>query len=239
MIGVKNNIPNHVGIIMDGNGRWAIRHGLARTKGHVEGLNVAKRCVKSAIDFGIQHLSLYIFSTENWNRSNVEVEFLFNLIASNIRKEEQFYIENRVRVVHSGSKAEMPEHVAAEIEWAEERTKLFENIVVNLAINYGGQDEITRAVNRFYQEHDHATPITTQNIKDYLDLPLLPNPDLIIRTGGECRLSNFMLWESAYSELYFSDTLWPDWQLQDFEEALRTYSSRRRSFGGRRVRVKA
>lgn len=235
---MKNNIPSHIGVIMDGNGRWAVRHGLVRTQGHNEGIHAAKRCVKSAIDLGVRHLSLYVFSTENWNRPNEEVNILLGLIVNNLRKEEQFYVDNGVRVVHSGSKGGMPEHIIEEIMWVEARTKIFRNIVVNLAINYGGQDEIVRAVNRFYQESDRSTPITVQNIKEHLDIPLLPSPDLIIRTGGECRLSNFLLWESAYAELYFSDKLWPDWQAEDLGVALGTYSSRQRSFGGKRIAVK-
>lgn len=235
---MKRKIPNHVGIIMDGNGRWAVRHGLIRTQGHNEGIHAAKRCVKSAIDLGIRHLSLYVFSTENWNRPQEEVNILLSLIANNLRKEEQFYIDNEIRVVHSGSKAGMPEHIIEEITWVEARTELFHNIMINLAINYGGQDEIVRAINRFYQENDHTAAITVENITEHLDAPLLPSPDLIIRTGGECRLSNFMLWESAYAELYFSDKLWPDWQSEDLETAVQTYSARQRSFGGKRSAVK-
>lgn len=234
----KRTIPNHVAIIMDGNGRWAVRHGLIRTQGHNEGVHAAKRCVKSAIEFGIKYLSLYVFSTENWNRPAGEVDILFNLITNNLRKEEQFYVDNGIRVVHSGSKAEMAERVIEEIMWVETRTALFDNIVVNLAINYGGQDEIVRAVNRFYQEHDRSTLITAKDIRQHIDVPSLPNPDLIIRTGGERRLSNFLLWESAYAELYFSDKLWPDWQIEDLDMALQTYASRQRSFGGKRVSVK-
>lgn len=232
---MKDNMPSHVGIIMDGNGRWALRHGLARTQGHAEGVRATKQCVRAAIAHGIQYLSLYVFSTENWSRSNEEIEILFKLITNNLRKEEQFYVENGIRVVHSGSKDGMPDYVVDEIMWAEERTRLFNDIVVNLAINYGGQEEIVRAVNRFYQHHDTHTSISVADIRERLDTPLLPNLDFIIRTGGEHRLSNFLLWESAYAELYFSDKLWPDWQQHDLEIALQEYASRHRSFGGKRV----
>ena len=232
---MKDSIPGHVGVIMDGNGRWAARHGMMRTEGHAEGVRAAKRCVQSAITCGIRYLSLYVFSTENWNRTKEEVGILMRLIANNLRKEEKFYQQNGVRVIHSGSREEMPKYVVDEIEWVERRTELFDTIVVNIAINYGGRDEIARAVNRFYQHNSHYTPISTEDIEAHLDITRMPSPDLIIRTGGEYRLSNFLLWGSAYAELYFSDKLWPDWQHEDLETALRAYSSRCRSFGGKRV----
>lgn len=234
------NTPQHVGVIMDGNGRWALRNRLARTQGHAAGIHAAKRCVESALKCGIEYLSLYVFSTENWNRSNEEVNILLNLIAVNLRREEQFYVDNGVRVVHSGEKEGMPVSIIEEIAWAEERTRHFDNMVVNLAINYGGHAEIVRAVNRWCQEQEgsRAADISIEDIERNLDIPLLPPPDLIIRTGGEYRLSNFLLWESAYAELYFSDKLWPDWQKQDLEVAIKNYSTRHRSFGGKRVAVK-
>ena len=237
------DLPYHIGIIMDGNGRWALQRGLIRTKGHVEGLHAAKRVVRGAIACGIPYLSLYTFSTENWNRSVDEVQFLLRMIGRNLRQERQFYIDNDVKVIYSGSLDELPRHVVRELHWVENLTRHHAAITVNLAINYGGRNEIIRAINRWRQQsqnHPHQQPqqlspdsaCTEQSLQQYFDLPTLPHPDLIIRTGGELRLSNFMIWQAAYSELYFSDKFWPDWDETDLDRAIQCYRERRRNFGG-------
>ena len=220
---------------MDGNGRWAAQNGVIRAKGHSEGAQAAKRCVKSAIACHVKYLSLYIFSTENWNRSAEEVDSLLNMILDIVRKEEAFYVEYGIRIIHSGAKERMSQRLIDEIAWVEERTKVFDNIIVNIAINYGGRDEIVRAVNRLCRDNTCRMPISATKLCEYMDVPLLPDPDLIIRTGGEYRLSNFLLWGSAYSELYFCDKLWPDWQDEDLKIALAEYSVRKRSFGGKSI----
>ncbi len=223
-------IPTHIGIIMDGNGRWAKRRGKSRTEGHLEGVKTAKKIVKKAVEIGIKYLSLYTFSTENWKRAEEEVSFLMSLIKRYLKREYDFYRENKIRVVHSGNLRDLPDDIADEIRRVVEDTASFDGLTVNLAINYGGRDEIVRAVRRLMRES--SPEVTEETIKNCLDHPEIPDPDLIIRTGGELRLSNFLLWESAYSELYFSNKLWPDWCGDDLEEAIIDYQGRERRFGG-------
>lgn len=239
----QSSVPSHVGIIMDGNGRWAAKQNLPRTKGHEQGIEAAKRVVLGAIDYGIPFLSLYAFSTENWQRTEEEVGFLMALLARNLRGEYDFYRANNVRVVHSGDIAALPSSVRTEIRRVTEDTADNDAITVNLAVNYGGQDEIVRAVNRWREAHrdfaNQSTPtgpkqLTAEELAQFLDLPSFPPPDLIIRTGGEVRLSNFLLWGSAYAELYFSDKLWPDWYASDLAAAVADYLHRKRNFGGKR-----
>jgi len=225
-------LPVHIGIIMDGNGRWAVARGLPRTNGHQEGLKAAKRVVKAVADRGIGYLSLYTFSTENWNRTPDEVKFLMGLVGKNLRKEYDFYRENRIRVVHSGDIAGLPRSVQTEIERVTKDTSEFDGMVVNLAINYGGRDEIIRAVRRWNTAEEPRQELSIETLREYLDHPTFPDPDLVIRTGGEKRLSNFLLWECAYAEFHFSDTLWPDWTEQDVEAAILEFQLRKRNFGG-------
>lgn len=224
---------------MDGNGRWAMSNGNDRAKGHLEGIRAAKRCVMSALNYGIKYLSLYTFSTENWRRSDDEIVFLFNAIAHYLRQEADFYHKHKIRILHSGSIEHLPQNVINEIEWTQEYTKRYDTLTVNLAINYGGRDEIVRAFNRWSIDNNAHAQITEQDIRNNLDIPHIPDPDLIIRTGGEYRLSNFLLWESAYAELYFSDTLWPDWDNENFVKAIDVYAHRRRNFGGVRFSLNA
>ncbi len=231
------SLPSHVGIIMDGNGRWAKAQDLPRTAGHKEGLNAAKRVVRAASKLGIRLLSLYAFSTENWKRAEQEVSFLMRLIQQHLRKEYSFYKENGIRILHSGGLERLPDFVRTEIYNAMEETKEFTGMAVNLCINYGGKDEICRAVNRWIrspadQSGGMDVPITPEDIDRHLDIPDFPGADLIIRTGGEHRLSNFLLWQSAYSEFVYSDKLWPDWQGEDLDDALAEYRRRERKFGG-------
>ena len=211
------NPPEHIGLIMDGNGRWAKARGLSRTEGHKEGLKVAKRIVKAAEDFGVKYLSLYTFSTENWKRTSDEVGFLMGLLRTHLAAEFDFYRENGVRIVHSGNLGGLPPDVAASIRQVMVDTASFSGITVNLAINYGGRDEIIRAIRTIAAKDalmDEAF------LRSRMDVPDMPDPDLIIRTGGEHRLSNFLIWQAAYSELYFSDVLWPDWTAEHLGEAL-------------------
>jgi undecaprenyl diphosphate synthase len=229
--------PAHVAIIMDGNGRWATRRSLPRTEGHRQGLAAAKRIVAAACDVGISYLSLYTFSTENWKRTQEEVSFLMNLIMGHLSAELDFYRDKKVRVVHSGNRVGLAPRLLEEIDSVVRDTAKFESLTVNLAINYGGRDEILRAFKRMTdQEPDHVHARLVEGadpgFASFLDLPAMPDPDLIIRTGGEQRLSNFLLWQSAYSELYFCDTLWPDFSKSDFIKALEDFAKRDRKFGG-------
>ena len=234
----STTLPIHIGIIMDGNGRWAKAQGLPRTAGHKEGLTAAKRTVKAAAAVGIKYLTLYTFSTENWRRAEEEVSFLMRLIQQHLRKEYDFYRENKIRVVHSGELTDLPRFVRKEIHSVTQDTKDFQGMVLNLAINYGGRDEICRAANRFINSawkknrHGKKPEITEESLRDNLDIPEIPEADLIIRTAGEQRISNFLLWQSAYAELFFSPTLWPDYGEKDLQEAIKSYQERERRFGG-------
>lgn len=223
--------PLHLGIIMDGNGRWAQSKGLGRSEGHKEGLKAAKRITKAASDAGIRYLSLYVFSTENWKRAEQEVSFLMFLLKSHLLKEWDFYRENQIRVVHSGDLSGLPPEVQSDLVQVQEDTRGFPGLTVNLAINYGGQDEILRAIRRWDASADRP-PLDPQSFQRYLDQPQLPAVDLLIRTAGEIRLSNFLLWESAYAEFYFSGKYWPDWTEEDLRLAMKEYQKRQRKFGG-------
>lgn len=220
----------HIGIIMDGNGRWAKERGKPRTFGHSEGVRTAKRIAKAASDMGIKYLSLYTFSTENWKRSETEVKFLMQLLKKHLREQFSFYRDNNIRVVHTGSLERLPKVVQKEIVDVEELTKDFSGMTANLVINYGGRDEIVRAVRKLKEQGE--SEITEEKLSSAMDHPEIPDPDLIIRTGGELRISNFLLWEGAYSELYFSKKYWPDWQEEDLKEAVDAFASRSRRFGG-------
>lgn len=223
-------VPAHAGIIMDGNGRWAKARGLPRTEGHREGLRVAKRIIRAAEDLGIRYLSLYTFSTENWKRAAEEVSFLMSLITRHLRSEFDFYRDNHIRIVHSGDAAGLPEDVREAIRSVMADTSGYDGITVNLAINYGGRDEIVRAARKLLR--GGAVDLSEDGFRAFLDAPDLPDPDLVIRTGGDMRLSNFLLWESAYAELYFSEKHWPDWTEEDLKKAVDSYSCRERRYGG-------
>ncbi len=224
-------IPAHVGIIMDGNGRWATQRGLPRSEGHRQALETAKKIVLAASRVGIRYLSLYAFSTENWKRTSDEVGFLMGLIKHHLRSELDFYKRNGIRIVHSGDPTGLPQDIVRDIRDVETATAHFDGLVLNMAINYGGRDEIVRAVRRIAQGPNPGA-LDAAAIAAALDRPDIPDPDLIIRTGGEYRLSNFLLWESAYSELFFSDALWPDFSSLDLEGAIADFSRRERRFGG-------
>jgi len=226
----KECLPLHVAIIMDGNGRWATHRNKARTEGHRAGLETAKKIVEYASMTGIKYLSLYTFSTENWKRAQSEVSFLMNLIKNHLRKELDFYRAHQIRVVHTGNRDTLPADILEEIDSVVSDTASFKGMTVNLAINHGGRDEIIRAANKAIA--GGARKLTEEDIRNNLDSPLIPDPDLVIRTGGELRLSNFLLWQTAYAELFFSEKLWPDFQTDDFMLALENFSRRERRFGG-------
>ena len=229
---MSTGVPRHVGIIMDGNGRWARQRGMIRTQGHLEGLQAAKRIVKAASDMGIRYLTLYAFSTENWKRTATEVGFIMGLVKQYLRGELNFYRENRIRIRHAGDAAGLPPDIAGEIASAEADTGDFEGMQVILALNYGGRDEVARAVRRLAVNGTDMTGIGEKDIAACLDNPDVPDPDLIIRSAGEYRTSNFLLWEGAYAELYVSAKLWPEWTGDDLALAIDEYRNRDRRFGG-------
>jgi undecaprenyl diphosphate synthase len=228
----SNFYPKHIGIIMDGNGRWAKNRGKPRTQGHLEGLKAAKLIVRAAAAMGISYLTLYTFSTENWKRTVEEVGFLMGLVKQYLREELGFCRENQIRVRHSGDRNGLPEDILMELDETCEATKTFSGLQVILALNYGGRDEIIRAVKRFIANSDEsAATLTEEKLSHFMDNPDIPDPDLIIRTAGEFRTSNFLLWEGAYSEYFISEKLWPDWTENDLEKAVKAYGSRERRFG--------
>ena len=222
-------IPAHIAIIMDGNGRWAKQRNLPRTSGHKEGLEVAKKIVKVAKEVGVKYITLYTFSTENWKRTQDEVGYLMGLIKNHLRAEFKFYKENDIRVKHIGNLSGLPQDIQDEINSTVEECKDFNSLTVVLAINYGGKDEISRAINKAKSENKE---IDESNFSEFFDLPEMPDVDLIIRTGGEKRLSNFLLWHGAYAELDFVDTLWPDYTEECFYQSIKEFQKRNRRFGG-------
>ena len=225
-------IPSHIGIIMDGNGRWANARGLPRTSGHKEGLEVAKRIVAHASDSGVSSVSLFAFSTENWSRAEEEVSYLMGLIKTHLRKQYDFYRERGLKVTHSGDLDRLPAGVRKEILLVEEDTRDFKGMRVNLLINYGGRNEIIRAFKHYMQEGGDPEKLDESSFSRHLDHPGISNLDLLIRTGGELRISNFLIWQAAYAELFFSDVFWPDWTSAHLDDAFRQYSKRQRRFGG-------
>ena len=221
----------HIGLIMDGNGRWASRRSLPRAAGHLEGLKAAKRVVLAAIKLKIDYLTLYVFSTENWKRPNQEVSYLMGLLAKKLPSEMALLKDNDIRVLFRGDIDALPEDAKAGVLKTVEQTKNHKTLTVVLAINYGGQDEITRACNRFIEKNP-GKPITIEDIEKNLDQPDVPAPDMIARSAGELRLSNFMLWDSAYAEFLPIDDLWPDWGEKQLQMCLDALSKRVRKFGG-------
>lgn len=225
-------LPKHIGIIMDGNGRWALKRGLPRTKGHQEGLTVTKEIIRILAEMGISYVTLYTFSTENWKRPEKEVNFLLNLISKYLLQEMEFYKTYNIRVNHIGDLQSLPSPARKSILETMERTRNFNKLTVNLAINYGSRDEIVRAFQKIVSTVPDIKKINKEMVDEYLDTAGIPNPDILIRSSGEKRLSNFLLWQSAYSELVFFDTLWPDWTKETIYRCIAEYQKRRRTYGG-------
>lgn len=229
----SNGVPRHIGIIMDGNGRWAKNRGLPRTAGHKEGLSSAKRIVAAAASLGIEYVTLYTFSTENWKRAQEEVGYLMGLIKGHLRSEFEFYKKNGIRIDHIGDIEGLPEDVRNEILKAKDDTKDFTGTTCVLAINYGSRDEIVRGIRKIAKNADISSEdIDEAFVSRALDIPGLPDVDLMIRTGGEKRLSNFMLWQCAYAEFIFTDTLWPEYGEEEFFSHIGQFQGRNRRFGG-------
>lgn len=226
-----SNIPHHVAIIMDGNGRWARKRGMPRIYGHKMGSKAARKIIETAVEMGVKYLSLYTFSTDNWQRPKSEVSSIMKLVKDNLRKELPELHEKEIRVRVLGRVKELPSSLQKEFEKAVEITK--NNSVLNLqiAINYSGYNEIIDAVKKIVEQNRQKN-LDELEFKKFLYAPEVPYPDLLIRTGGEHRISNFLLWQLAYTELWFTDTLWPGFTEKEFIKALKDYSKRHRRFGG-------
>ncbi|MFX3618491.1 MAG: isoprenyl transferase [Sporolactobacillus sp.] len=232
----SEKIPAHVAIIMDGNGRWAQHRGLPRIAGHREAMKTVKRITREAQNIGIKVLTLYTFSTENWKRPKNEVDFLMKLPQQFLNSYLVELIENNVQVQVMGDMSRIPDYTLAAIHQAVEQTKTNDGMILNFALNYGSYAEITEAVKQIARDVLNnkldINALQPQDISARLISPTLPNPDLLIRTGGEVRLSNFMLWQLAYTEFYFSDVFWPDFNEENLHEAVRSFAERQRRFGG-------
>jgi undecaprenyl diphosphate synthase len=226
-----NYPPQHVAIIMDGNGRWAKKRHLPRPAGHNAGSANIRPVVKIFADYGVKYLTLYMFSTENWNRPRIEVAGLLSLLARKIDQETQAFHQENIRLVHLGRLDRLSQKLREKVLAAVELTKNNTGLTLCLAFDYGGRDEILQAARRIADAGIPGDDIDESVFVRYLYSTDIPNPDLVIRTGGEHRLSNFLLWQAAYSELYFTPVLWPDFGLKDVEEALSEYKRRQRRFG--------
>lgn len=225
-------VPQHVAVIMDGNGRWAKQRGLSRLEGHKAGTENIRRVIDAFARHGVKYLTLYAFSTENWSRPKSEVNGLFRLLGQVIHKETRALHERGVRIRHLGSLEGLSSHLARQVQQAIQLTRSNAGITLSLAFNYGGRAEILEVVRRLISENITPENIDEKLFSSYLYTAGLPDPDLIIRTGGELRLSNFLLWQAAYSEYYATLTYWPDFDETEIDNALRAYSQRQRRFGG-------
>lgn len=229
----SKRIPAHVAIIMDGNGRWAKAQGLPRTAGHQQGVETVKKITEEATRLGIKYLTLYTFSTENWNRPSDEVAALMGLIIDHL--EEEIFMKNNVRFRMIGDMSRIPEAVQARINQCIARTAANDKMTMVIALSYSSRWELTRTTQRIAQEilEQKLKPedITEDTISKHLETAFMPDPDLLIRTGGELRISNYLLWQCAYTELYFCDTYWPDFNKEELHKAIHDYQSRERRFG--------
>ena len=235
----KDNIiiekaPRHVGVIMDGNGRWAKQKGNSRIFGHRNGITAVRETAEAAAELGIEYLTLYAFSTENWNRPKNEVDVLMSLLASTLDLETPTLMKNNISLAAIGDISRLADKVAAQLQSAIEKTSQNTGLKMILALNYSGRWEIVDAVNRIIA--DVAAGKLNGDVNDdlfseYLNTKNIPDPELVIRTSGEFRISNFLLWQIAYAELYFTNTLWPDFRKEDFYRAISDYQKRERRFG--------
>lgn len=231
-----NNLPKHIGVIMDGNGRWATKRGLPRSAGHSAGADTLKKIVTECNNMGIKYITVYAFSTENWSRPKAEVDFLMNLLLDYLKNAEKTLAGENVVIRAIGSRAELTEEIRQQIVKTEEFTKNNDGIVMNIALNYGGREEIVSAVKNVcadVQKGDiNPQEITEKVFSDYLYTAGQPDIDLLIRTSGEQRLSNFLLWQNSYSEMWFTNKLWPDFSTEDLHQAIIDFQGRGRRFGG-------
>jgi len=237
---INEKIPTHVAIILDGNGRWAKKRGLPRNFGHLKGCDNVEPVCKAAFNLGIKYVTMYAFSTENWKRPQAEVDELMKLLAKYMKDAMKLSVKNNMRVRIIGDKTGLSDELNKLINELEELSGDFTGLQLQIAVNYGGRDDIRRAFKNIILEADKsgktynelADSLTEEVISKNLDTADIPDPDLMIRTSGEQRLSNYLIWQLAYAEYFFTDTLWPDFGKKDLEEAIEFYSGRDRRFGG-------
>ena len=231
---MKNmNIPGHIAIIMDGNGRWATEKGMPRNAGHQAGVDTVRRITAECVRMGVKYLTLYTFSTENWNRPSDEVSALMGLVLSSL--EDEIFMKNNVRFRVIGDMKRLPDDVQEKLRETEERTAKNDAMTMVVALSYSSRWEITEAVRQLVAEAPQE--ITEETVSRHLQTSFMPDPDLLIRTGGELRVSNYLLWQIAYSELYFCDTYWPDFSEDDLHRAVESYQRRQRRFGKTEAQV--
>lgn len=234
--GSHNKIPRHIAVIMDGNGRWAAKRHMPRSYGHQQGSRAVERFCENAYELGIKYVTVYAFSTENWSRPQDEIDTLMGLLRDFLKDCIKKSKKNNMRVRILGDVTRLDSDLRQRITELTEKTKEYDGLQFQVALNYGGRDEILRAVKKLFaarKETGRETEeITEAEFRQFLDSADIPDPDLIIRTSGEQRMSNFLLWESAYSELYFTEVLWPDFDRKELEKVLEHYAKRERRFGG-------
>lgn len=224
-------LPNHIAVIMDGNGRWARKRFLPRVSGHKKGVEVVRDLVKYCAQLDIKFLTLFAFSSENWRRPEEEVSFLMSLFMEVLKREVDKLHENNIRLILIGDRSEFNAELVKKIEISEKLTEKNTGLTLTIAANYGGRWDILQAVNQMVHSSDKPRNYNEEDLMPYLSMHYAPEPDLFIRTGGEKRISNFLLWQLAYTELYFTDTLWPDFDKSCFDEAINSYQQRERRFG--------
>tara|TARA_B100000586_G_scaffold265513_1_gene237306 strand:+ start:2780 stop:3475 length:696 start_codon:yes stop_codon:yes gene_type:complete len=227
----KSKGPRHVAIIMDGNGRWATSQGLDRSSGHEKGTLNIQRVLQAFSSHGVKYITLYAFSTENWNRPKTEVDNLMRLTVSSIAEQLLFLHSKGIKITHLGEKYSLPSEVVEAIKKCEKMTFHNDKLILNLAFNYGGRSEIVKAVKKLVEDKVSPPEISESQIETRLYTKGIPDPDMVIRTAGEMRLSNFLIWQTAYSEYYSTETLWPDFNESDVSKAIDVYRRRTRKFG--------
>ena len=229
-------IPAHLAIIMDGNGRWAQQKGLPRVSGHRAGTENLREVIEAAVEFGIQYLTIFAFSTENWTRPSEEVQGLMRIFRTMLDRELKNLHENGVQLRHLGCLERIDDALNKKVTEAIELTKNNDTLILNIAFNYGGRNEILRAVKQLIKDGQNPENLDEETFGKYLYTADCPDPDLIIRTSGEFRISNFLIWQGAYSEWYFTPTYWPDFGRDDLYEALTEYNQRNRRYGGVKIK---
>jgi len=227
-----NRIPSHVAIIMDGNGRWAEERGESRVFGHMHGVDAVRSSVEAAMELGVRHLTLYAFSTENWSRPKEEVEALMNLLVDTLVKEMKELGNKGVRLRTIGDVGALPKNCQAQLDEAEASTESNESLDLILALSYSSKWEMVQAIKKIIDSGVSSADITAETVSEHLSTRGIPDPELMIRTSGEHRISNFLLWQLAYAEFHFTSTLWPDFGKENFFNAIRDFQNRERRFGG-------
>ena len=232
---LKKTIPNHIAIIMDGNGRWAKGKGLFRVSGHEKGTKTVKKIVEAAAEFNVGYLTLFAFSSENWSRPRREVDMLMNLLVTTLKKELKTFTDNKIKLTSIGDIASLPEKAQHELQYVKDATQYNDKMTLVLALSYGSRHELTCAFKEMATKVKEGLldldSINEEQISNHLSTSDYPDVDLLIRTSGEQRISNFLLWQIAYAELYFSEKLWPEFNKEDFSKAIYNYQKRERRFG--------